>query len=121
MNAPQVLPSIFASLTEHIHRIRLLKCIEPTAWVITEGELVLFNSQQSRQRIEDCEFWIHQQSTIGCLCYVVAIQTDLKMHDHTLIQLYDGTKFSHTLFQPHNPALKKSWWVEPWQLDHLLT
>ncbi len=120
MKAPQVIPTIFRPLIEHIHRIRLRQCTDPTAWIITDNTLVQFNSQQPNRRIEDCEFWLSQQESLGCLRYAVSVRTNLGIQDHTLIQLYDGTHFSHTLFQPHAPSQKESWWIEPWQLDHLL-
>ena len=120
MNAPQTFPSVFAPLTKHIDRLRLEVLTEPTAWIIQDNKFIKFNSPHPRRRIEQCEHWLSQQQNIGCLSYVATIRTALSIEGHTIIQLYNGAQFSHTVFQPHTPSRIESWWIEPWQLDHLL-
>ena len=125
MHGNQQLPDSFEShrnwLVNHLQTTRA-----PEAWICINGQWILQTSHHSNHRIEHLEYIITRQDNIGILRFSAFVNmTNL----YTIVYLYDGSVFSHSIFQPMNtsdePDKQKSrneekWWIEPWSIDHLL-
>lgn len=118
----QCLPTIFES-----HKDWLLEAINsraiPTAWIFKGDCWELQTSCQSSGQIEEFEHTLLSQKNIGVIRFTATL--DVSKEDYTIAYLYDGTHFSHTIFQPRDKpnttSLSAGWWIESWRIDHLLS
>ena len=122
MHQNQCLPTIFDP-----HKDWLLEAIHsgvvPRAWIFKCGCWEVQTSHQSSGQIEQFEYTLLSQKNIGVIRFTATL--DGSKEDYTIAYLYDGTQFSHTIFQsrnkPNTPSLSADWWIESWRIDHLLS
>lgn len=126
MHGNQQLPNYFSA-----HRKWILNKLQnsnaPDAWIFINDQWILQTTQHKRQRIEQLEYILTTQDHIGLLRFKAQINSK---HMFIVLYLYDGTVFSHSIFQPMNfsdkigqtlSSDKGQWWIEPWTIDHLLS
>lgn len=126
MHGNQQLPDSFAPHRNWI-KDHLSESDAPKAWIFSDGKWTLQVSNHSGQRIEHLEYLLMSQTQIGILRFAALLNSE---SIYTVLYLYDGTMFSHSIFQPMNPSHKldkrkskneDQWWIEPWSIDHLLS
>ena len=123
MRRNQRLPTIFGPHQDWI--LEVLDDISfPKAWIFHTGRWHVQVSHQTSGRIESLEYTLVTQDNIGVLGFSASINAPKDAY--TILYLYDGAQFSHTIFQPvlststlAQPPEKK-WWVEPWNIEHML-
>ncbi len=118
MHLNQCLPTLFKP-----HRTWLLQVIDdgdpPKAWVLNNGRWQIQTCQKTNGLIEYFEHTLNQQNNMGALRFTGTIDATKK--EYSIVYLYNGVKFSHTMFLPkHDQQVSDQWWVEPWHLEHLL-
>lgn len=126
MYGKQQLPDSFTAhrnwLLNHLQNTRA-----PEAWICINGQWVLQTSHRSTDRIEHLEYILTRQDHIGILRFTAFVNVT---NIYTIVYLYDGSVFSHSIFQPMNTSHKldqqksrneDQWWIEPWNIDHLLS
>ena len=97
----------------------------PEGWIFSDGEWTLQVSNHSNQRIEHLEYILTSQTQIGILRFSAVVNST---NSYVILYLYDGSVFSHSIFQPMNleehiqsqSSLKEQWWIEPWNIEHIL-
>ena len=125
MHQNQYLPNSFAP-----HRNWIVDCLSsinsPKAWVLSNEKWTLKLSNRSSQRIEHLEYILTSQTQLGILGFAAYLNSTAP---YTILYLYDGSVFSHSIFQPMKTSsegipstseYKENWWIEPWSIEHLL-
>ena len=126
MNGNQRFPDAFAS-----HRNWILDHLKgtdaPEAWIFNGNKWTMTTSKKRHQRIENLEYILSSQGQLGILRFAAILNST---DPYTILYLYDGDVFSHSIFQPMNTPTdvahytstdKESWWLEPWSIEHLLS
>ena len=122
MQLNQCLPTLFKP-----HRKWLLQVLDdgysPKAWVLNNGRWQIQSCQKTNGLIEYFEHTLNKQDNIGVLRFAGII--DSTGQEYTIVYLYNGVYFSHTIFLPmqdsdHSLSDSKNWWIEPWHIEHLL-
>ena len=122
MHLNQCLPTLFIP-----HRTWLLNVIAdgeaPKSWVFNDDQWQIQTCQKTSGLIEYFEHTLYEQYNIGVLRFTGTIDSTGK--EYTIVYLYNGVNFSHTVFLPTNDSTQdlsasQQWWVEPWQIEHLL-
>ena len=126
MQGNQQLPDLFVA---HRHWIlnRIKDTNDPDAWIFCNGTWLLQRSHYPNNRIEHLEYILTAQENIGMLRFTATLNSS---NAYTIIYLYDGTMFSHSIFQARNISNamehqvsknEQQWWIEPWNIGHLLS
>ena len=122
MHLNQCLPTLF---TPHV--TWLLQVIDdgdsPKAWVLNNNQWQIQTCQKTSDLIEYFEHTLNEQDNIGVLRFAGTIDSTGKAY--TIVYLYNGVHFSHTIFLPTHDSDQQvstsaQWWVESWQIEHLL-
>ena len=122
MHLNQYLPTLFAP-----HRTWILKVLSdeysPKAWVFNNDQWHIQTCLNTNGLIEYFEHTLNEQDHIGILKFVATIDSTEK--EYTVVYLYNGVNFSHTIFLPMQDSAQQGsvspqWWIEPWQIEHLL-
>ena len=123
MRSNQRLPAIFSPHQKWI--VEVLGDISfPKAWIFHTGRWHVQPSHQTSRRIEALEYTLVTQDNIGVLGFSASINASKDAY--TILYLYDGAQFSHTIFQPVLSTRKlaqspeQKWWIEPWNIEHML-
>lgn len=123
MRYNQCLPTIFKP-----HKDWIFEALQanrtPKAWILKNDQWELQSSDQVRGLIEHFEYVLYRQDNIGVLRFTGTI--DASKENYSILYLYDGVQFSHTIFQPLDGSKSissnfKDWWIEPWSIDHMLS
>ena len=84
----------------------------------------MHTTHQTNGRIEYLERTLVRQGHIGILQFYATISSSNK--EYTILYLYDGKQFSHTIFHPRSLsgptcADSEQWWVESWNIEHVIS
>ena len=98
----------------------------PQAWFFNKQWIEVAAPKMIQHNwIEFFERKLFQQSSLGLIRFTGSLGYE---GEYAIIYLYDGTKFSHSIFKPTThyerrtgvqSVLQSEWWIEPWQIDHL--
>jgi len=115
MKTHQTLPAVFTSQESRI--LSLMICdTEPCAWIFSSNKWIPVESKQSSKRIEFFEHQIIRQNKLGMIRFSALINGQMEC---SILYLYNGEMFSHTLFYPIEQR-ENTWWIEPWKINHML-
>ena len=115
MKTHQTLPFVFTSHEPWI--FSLMSCdTEPCAWIFSSNTWAPIESKQSSKRIEFFERQIIRQNKLGVIRFTALINAQMEC---TILYLYNGEMFSHTLFYPTEQR-EHTWWIESWKISHML-
>ncbi len=116
MNPPQKLPQHLPTLKDMVNTILSSPSKTPNAWTFTNNhQWQMIHCVNKTKRIEGLARQIIAQRHLALLTFSATIGNA----SYSVIYLFDGQQFSHTVFQPQNKP--DQWWIEPWSIDHLLS
>ena len=123
MRTNQRLPPLFEPHTNWILQVFEEDAI-PKAWIFDNGRWQMHTTHQTSGLIEYFERTLLRQRRIGILQFYATISSFNK--DYTVLYLYDGEQFSHTIFHPRSQPEQacsdsEQWWVEPWNIEHVIS
>lgn len=115
MNTHQTLPAVFTPHSSWIFSLMICDT-EPSSWIFSSDKWIPVECKQSSRRIEFFEQQIIGQNKLGVIRFTALINAQIEC---TMLYLYNGEIFSHTLFYPSKQS-EHTWWIESWKISHML-